>query len=280
MPIARLLIILFINKKIIFFMDEETFMACVTYYKLKEINLQYEILRLPIVINNDVFSIPRRGVINVLTITRFEFPFKAYVLGLIDAFKKLIYSVPNMTLTVIGYGEGESLVEQKIMQLDEEIKTKITLINKVAYSEIDCYIDNCDVYVGMGTTILDAANRNKIAIVAVGYQAGDLAIGFFHENYTRLGEIYRDNKNKNYFRFSDLIRQVCSIDDDAFIEMGNNSKSRLSRFYNIDKIAPQIANEFYEFSFKENILAQIMSIIYTEKTLTSVSYIKNFFKRS
>jgi hypothetical protein len=278
--LSRVLMILLINKKNIFFMDEEVFKSCVVYYKLKENNLRHEILRLPIIINNDISSTARREVVNILTITRFDFPFKAYALGLIDAFQEIMNSVPNITLTIIGYGEGESLIGQKIMELKKEVKEKITVINKVAYSEIDYYIDKCDVYVGMGTTILDAVNRNKITIIAVGYQLCDLAIGFFHENYTKLGEIYCDEKIQCYSRFSDLLRWVCSIDDDAFIEIENYSKSLLSNFYNIGKIAPRIAREFHKFSFIENILVQIMSMIYTEEILTFILYLKNFFRRS
>jgi predicted hydrocarbon binding protein len=271
--------ILLINKKNIFFMDEEVFKSCVVYYKLKENNLCREILRLPIVINNDISSASRREVVNILTIARFDFPFKAYTLGLIDAFQEIVNFLPNITLTIIGYGEGESLIKQKIMELKKEVKEKITVINKVAYSEIDHYIDKCDVYVGMGTTILDAVNRNKITISAVGYQLCDLATGFFFEDYRKLGEIYCDKKSQSYSRFSDLLEWVCSIDDDTFIEIENYSKSLLSSFYNIDKIAPQLAGKSHKFSFMENVLVKIMSAIYTEEMLSFILCVKKNFKR-
>lgn len=241
--IIKPLLTFFIKEKIVFFMDEHTAAHAKNSYKIKDGDFTETIIRLPIIIKTDIVSKARNKNVNILGISRFEFPFKGYILGLLDTFNDLSSCFDNLYLTIIGYGVGEDIVNKKIAGFTEDVRKKINLIHQVPYSEINDYIDKCDLFVGMGTTALDAANMNKISIIPVAYQSGDLAFGFFHDNYKNLGAIY--DKNLHYFHLGDLIREFLSFDDKSIIEKEDLVKSLITEHYNIDKIAPEIINLRY-----------------------------------
>jgi hypothetical protein len=257
-PLLKPFIQSLIKHKILIFMDELSRDACINYYKLNNVNLNFEILRLPMEINRNIVSKSKNEKINILSIARFDFPFKGYILGLIDAFKAIATLTNNITLTIIGYGKGEDMVNQKLIALPITIQKQIKLLDKVPYDEITAYIDQCDLFVGMGTTTLDAANRNKICIVPVSYQENDLSTGFFYDDYTNVGVYY--NPMTTYHHFPELISYILSVDNEKFIANEDLSKSLLAKYYDIDKIAPLfVAKQSCYFSFFEKVYLVLLS---------------------
>lgn len=235
--LARKMIISLLKNRALVFMDETCIEECVKYYRLP-VSMNYPIFRLPIFIKEDTHSKTKNEVFNILSICRYEFPFKGYLLGLIKTFDILHKKYENISLTIIGYGPGSFEVDALIQSLPQAVKEKLTLLKKVQYNQIHTYIKACDVYVGMGTTVLDAANLNKIVITAVAYQKADLAVGFFHENYKTIGEVYQHNNS--YPVFKDLIESVINSDNEQFNKMSNMSKVVLTDNYNISNIANKI----------------------------------------
>ncbi len=236
--LARLMILILLKKNALVFMDETCSENCRKLFRLKK-SMKLNIFRLPMFIDEACNSYNTKNeIFNILTISRFEFPFKGYILGLILSFEKLIKKYPSLSLTIIGHGRGKDEVVNLVSGLPLNVSSKITLLEKIPYYQINGYIDKCDMYVGMGTTILDAANNNKIAISAVAYQSGNLAAGFFHENYHLIGEVYRENIS--YPTFEDLIEKIIKSDEGDFVNFAKMSKSLLRKFYNINVIAEEL----------------------------------------
>ncbi len=232
---ARIMILRLLYRNALVFMDETCVKNCREFYNLKE-TVKFDIFRLPMFINNncDTYSF-KNEIFNILTISRFEFPFKGYVLGLIHSFEKLSKKYPFLTLTIIGHGEGKSEVDALIANLPLTISSKITLLEKIPYHKINNYIMKCDTFVGMGTTVLDAANSNKIVIMAIAYQMQNFSAGFFHENYYSIGEVYKSRIS--YPVFEDLIESVVNLGESEFIDSAKRSKNVLKKYYNIEDIA-------------------------------------------
>jgi len=261
MFLFRALLLFLLRKQIIVFMDEITINSCLEYYKITNIGFELMVLRLPMVIKADIPLKSKNVDVNLLTITRFDFPFKGYVLGLINSFGNLSFRFENLYLTIIGYGDGEYKVKQKIEALPENIRRKIYLVHKVPYSEISDYIDSCDLFIGMGTTVLDVSNRNKITIVPVAYQLGNLATGFFYDDCKNVGSVH--DKSAHYFCFDDLIEQYLAFDEVAINERVNLTKSLFVEHYDIDKIAPEIINQQYHFPLHIKTHIRIIDKIYS-----------------
>jgi hypothetical protein len=225
----------------IIFMDEECRDACILRYKLDYNKYKFKIVRLPIRID-PVLSKPKNKIINILSISRFDFPFKGYLLGLVDSFVSMAVSNENLKLTIIGGNKKNKntmrLIE-KINHIPKNIQQRINILDVLPYSKLLNYIDNCDVYIGMGTTILEAANRNKICIIALAYQENDLSVGFFDVDDNYKARVCYNEKDQ-YLHFTDLIQDVIFMDEEYFIEKENKTKLILDTYYNIDKNAKEI----------------------------------------
>jgi len=80
-----------------------------------------------------------RDYFNIVTVSRFEFPHKGYLIGLLKSFEILKRKHPNLHLTVIGYGDGKNRIESLIDSFDVETKKAIHLIGQVSPELLDEY---------------------------------------------------------------------------------------------------------------------------------------------
>lgn len=251
--LGKLLITRLLRKEILVFMDEETRDACIQHYSLVDSEAKFEILRLPMELNDKVKSVYRKDKFHVLSISRFEFPFKGYILGLIEAFETVKSQKNDIEMTIIGYGEGLERVEKKIKELPESTQSSIRLVGKTEYSIIDEYISQCDLFVGMGTTMLDAANYNKICIIPVAYQESELTVGYFHDNFNPK-PCFNSCDVASYFNISDLILEVINYSSEKFIQKCDKAKEILNKHYNINAIAPKLIKESLILSVGDKLL--------------------------
>ena len=97
-----------------------------------------------------------------------ELTMKGYVMGLIDVFSSLLNKY-DLNLIIVGDGEGAQLLRDKISALSEIVRKKILYKNSIPYSEINIFFSRCDLFLGMGTTLLDASNHNVLALPVFPY---------------------------------------------------------------------------------------------------------------
>lgn len=163
----------------IFGMDEQTTNTAIRYY-----NNQIprpEIVRIPV---NCVDVMKRKtdhDSFNILSIARAEFPFKGYLLGLVDLFAELKEKHPRITLTIVSFGRDIKQLEEKIESVSQ-YKDDIVLIGKTDFDMLEVYYRKADIYIGMGTTILDAAVRGILSLPVVAYEEKVYVSQWFHEN--------------------------------------------------------------------------------------------------
>lgn len=67
----------------------------------------------------------RKENFNILTICRMTFPFKGYIFGLIDDFVFLQKKYPFLTLTIIGKGQDQAKLEEKLCQISDKVREKL-----------------------------------------------------------------------------------------------------------------------------------------------------------
>lgn len=225
-------------------MDEQTVRYTQNYFRkafLEDTSI-YKIVRIPI---NEV-AVKREQLekraqateFNVLAIARAEFPFKGYLLGLID-FIAGQESKENLHLDIISYGPDIDILERKVKALDEETKKIITLHGKVDYDALGQFYDKAKLYIGMGTTVLDAAQRGIISIPVVPYTEELTADKFFHEDGSVLAV---DRKLPNYI--INLWNEVRGLDSGKYSEFSEKSRDAVKRFYRVEKTVQQIINIF------------------------------------
>ena len=96
----------------------------------------------------------------ILTASRADFPYKGYLIGLIDTFAKFAESNQNVKLEIIAGGENTAILENKIAEADESIRSRITYKKWMTYEELNHEIRKAKVFVGMGTSVIDAAKAS------------------------------------------------------------------------------------------------------------------------
>lgn len=81
---------------------------------------------------------------NILTVSRFDFPHKGFVIGLIRTFGELKNEYPNLTLTIVGYGNGYAEVTKAISELPESAKNDVFLHGECSPEELDSFYYNAN----------------------------------------------------------------------------------------------------------------------------------------
>lgn len=247
-------------------MDELTVDYTMRYYPLPmEAKEAFTIVRVPV----EIQSVPE-GVLlnrahnqncNILAIARADFPFKGYLLGLIRWFTARDLD-ENVSLTIISYGKDEERLELARQQVPEEKRQRIYLVGKTDYDGLQSYIDNAKLYVGMGTTILDASQRGLLSIPVHSYTNELITEGFFFEDYSNLGASEKE------VAFDILFNKVRSYTEEEYLAASRRSRECVMEHYGSDAVARQLVEVLEKAGYtKKDCTMSVISILFRAKRL-------------
>ncbi len=177
---------------------------------------------------------------NILTVCRFDFPFKGYVIGLIQDFCFLHAKYKNMKLTIVGDGDGKDYIDKVLARQPLEACTNIIFKGFLSPEQLEHEYSSANVYVGMGTTIIDAVQHGRVAIVATVNSYSNLSTGYFGQtNNIGISTEGRFAKYQdpitNLYTFYELIEKIyksSNTEYKALVEDSNN----LLKEYNIKNV--------------------------------------------
>lgn len=221
-----------IHNKNVWFMDDES-----RNYNEKVYNLSFKNPIIPIGMDlkdNVYVEEKNEKKCRILTVARLDFPIKGYVTGLIKDFEMLHKEYPDTTLTIVGDGPGRVKLENIISRLDDDTRNSVELAGSVDYRELGKYYDNCDLYLGQGTTLLEASLRGKIAIVQLAYQYTTISSGFFHNRPMFIGGELNNYSGKRYTAL-ELMRQAMGYTREERKEYGETARKAVWDNYDITK---------------------------------------------
>ena len=125
----------------------------------------------------------RKGKFNIITVGRFDFPHKGYMLGLVKAFGRLKPKYPQITLTIIGKGKDEQALKDAIEKLDEDYKKDIFMVGEVAHSQLPKYYEDKHLSVAVAGSTGDAAKNGVLSLVARNHYSDEGEVyGYYAEN--------------------------------------------------------------------------------------------------
>ncbi len=180
-------------------------------------------------------SIRRNDPFTIGTMCRMEFPFKGYVLGLLEQFADLCKKY-NLRLLIVGDGVNGDEVRNKLNCLPADVQNRILYKLSIDYSELESFYSQCDVAIGMGTMLLDAANYNVLSIPVKGYTR-ELSIGhLFMDNIGWLCAIGEEQDLGN------TLSWIISLSDEEYRDLVYNQYCRLKDSYSIDGFVDVISN--------------------------------------
>jgi len=145
-----------------------------------------QMIRLPIVFPkmDDYEEVIKRGYANniILTASRADFPYKGYLLSLVDDFRRLKEKHPDLVLKMIAAGQDEDRLKERINALPEDVKKDVILIGWMPYDKLLNELENCKIFVGMSSVLIDAAKYYKVCVPSKGYTEDNLAASYFDED--------------------------------------------------------------------------------------------------
>lgn len=222
-------------------MDNHTINNTYAYYG-DDLNIdrkEIRIVRIPVdIVPLDLEVVYRRASrknkCNVLTISRADFPWKGYILGLIDYVANSDFS-QNLYLHVVTYGDAEKQIINKINKLPIPIKNKITIQSKTDYNELEKLYYNTVLYVGQGTTVLDAAQRGILTIPVIPDTYEVISDAYVHDDSTRV--TVQDDAQNN---FNKLIKELLEMTSDEYIEKALIGREQIIKNYGTDSICNEL----------------------------------------
>lgn len=110
-----------------------------------------------------------RSPFTIITIGRFDFPHKGYMLGLIRSFGRLKKRHKNLKLQIIGFGPDKKKVIDEIKKLNVDTQKDIELIGEVAPSELYKYLDKASLNISVAGAVRDGGKLGVLSIPARNY---------------------------------------------------------------------------------------------------------------
>ena len=183
-------------------------------------------------INSKVFTI--------LSVSRMAFPFKGYNVGLLEDYIRLKKEYSDIRLVLVGSGEGVIELKNRLNREPDYIRNDVIFCGTIEYEGLREYFAQANVFVGMGTTVLDAANTGLITVTALSYQKDNYSGGFFHDDVNSIGYIYNKGNEKGIFY--DCIKEVYNYDEVKYRECSEKTYTLYKEEYDIGMIMEKILN--------------------------------------
>ena len=158
-----------------------------------------------------------RNQFTIITCGRFDFPHKAYILGLISAYEVLKKEFKNIKLIIVGYGTGQYQVENKISKMKEEFQRDIILTGAVSPEMLVKYFDQSHVNISVAGAIRAGAVTGLVSIPARHYSEKCEVYGFLPKSkqYT-LSDVPGEDVKK-------YIKYLINISNNEYIELCKKS---------------------------------------------------------
>ena len=244
-----------IKNNAIVVMDEQTIESTNRFYGFRGSIFDpgnWTIIRIPVdtndseIISKKVLSKYNSNTWNILAVARADFPFKGYLLGLIELFNQKV--VPQKyELIIVSYGKDYPLLKAEYNRCDDSVRKKIHLMGKVQYSELKELFLLSHIYVGMGTTLLDASKYGVVSIPVVANTNKVLATSFFHDNYKAVALDIGTEE-----RLIEMLNEYESIDSDKRMSMIKESQDIVFDYYSTESCASNLEAVFNSYSLYSN----------------------------
>ena len=135
------------------------------------------VIPLPMSVTSEQKPLKTGSRLRVVTVARLV-PMKGYVEGLILAVSQAVHE-DGSDVELVIVGAGSLLSRLKLTALRAGIARRVIFTGSVAYADLPRYYREADIFVGMGTTVLEAASHGVPVLIAEAYTAEFRTPGLF-----------------------------------------------------------------------------------------------------
>lgn len=175
--------------------------------------------------------------------------FKTYNFLMVDVIKNIVKKGYNVTYEIYGNGAQFDQLNEKIQ--NEGMSQFIKLKGEISYSSLYSIFNSAYIFIGMGTSLIEAAMAKVPCIVAIINQEKPVSYGYFYEQSGfNCGEF---EMNKKEYLIQELIENLLKMDENQYaIESQKNHD--FSMLYSIENIMKNKIKLFEnEISMKRNV---------------------------
>ncbi len=175
----------------------------------------------------------------IMTASRAEFPYKGYLIGLIDLFEALKEKYNSLKLVMVSGGEpeDEKTIKKQIEKLPDSIKNDIEFHDWMDYDELKKQLEKCKLFIGMGTSVLDAGLKYKPSI-AVKYNTYEVIAS---DMLSEKPWMVTADENCSS-QAIDLVRRILDMDVDEYIVESYKTFEKVKNCYDIESNLKKLLN--------------------------------------
>lgn len=118
----------------------------------------------------------------IISAGRFDFPHKAYLLGLLDSYVELKKTYPQIQLIVIGGGNDKKQVVDKINAMPRKYQDDIKLLDPVPEQELVSIMKKCNLNISVAGCASMGARNGVVTLPARHYHEKCEVYGYFPES--------------------------------------------------------------------------------------------------
>ena len=180
-----------------------------------------------------------RRKLKIVSIARAEFPFKGYLIGLLDLLEtfKADYEIK---VSIVSYGNGVQRLENHIKEKNFPENIEVKLYGRTEYTKLKEMFSDCTVYIGMGTSVLDAAQYGIPCIVIKPWTMRIIGRDFFSYKHPQVGFYGKGDE-------SDVLAQILAVMDmtnDEYFSLGKQTRRTVLDLYDNTSNAWKIMDAF------------------------------------
>lgn len=148
----------------------------------------------------------------IITVSRFDFPHKAYIIGLIDAYEELKRKHPFLTLQIVGFGHSLGEIEERIKLLDEKARSGITMVGQTPYDDLPELYRDANLNISVAGCCVLGAKNGVLSIPARHFSYSCEVYGFLPES------IEMTTSSEPGSPVSPYIEDVINMSENEYIE--------------------------------------------------------------
>jgi len=199
-------------------------------------------------------------------------PFKTYNLYMIDIIQKLLNKGYKVEYHIYGNGTLYNEMQKKIDNYN--LQTNIILKGQIDYSQLKEVLQNAYLFVGMGTSAIEASYCKVPSIVAIENNTQAKTHGYLHNlPYYNVGEENCYLTKKNVY---DLIKYTLNLDEQKYNDLCIESFNYVTK-YSLDFLMPKWIYYIEENTLEPLKISTKVRIIYF--ILESINPILKLFTR-
>lgn len=148
----------------------------------------------------------------IVTCTRFDFPHKGYVVGLIKSVAKLMSKYLQIYLTIVGDGDDRNILEKEISSYPTSIKNRIVLVGFLTPEKVREVFAKASLNIGVAGALIDGAAEGVISIPVRHYSYECEGYGYFEDVPDMFLSEEKGDSIEKY------IEEVIQMDDDCYLQ--------------------------------------------------------------